>query len=261
MSNRIPQAFINDVLARVNIVDIIERFVTFKKKSGDSFTALCPFHQEKTPSFAVSQSKQFYHCFGCGVSGNAITFLMEYERLSFIEAIEILAHEAGLTIPQEVSNAKPASEFEELYTLMSKVANFFQASLRNNKRAQAYLENRGLSKSTIEKFGIGYAQAGWDNLLKHFGDKEKTLLLKCGMLINKEQKYYDRFRDRIMFPIRDRRGRIIAFGGRIINPEDEPKYLNSPETPIFHKGNELYGLYEAYQANKKLRKFWWSKVI
>lgn len=253
---RIPQSFINDVLARVNIVDIIERFVTFKKKTGDSHIALCPFHQEKSPSFSVSQNKQFYHCFGCGVSGNAITFLMEYERLTFVESVEMLAHEAGMQVPREVIAAKPANDHHDIYSVLQQAEKFYQHHLQHNERAKAYLAKRGFLPSTVQQFSIGYAPAGWNNLIKHLGDQAKHLLVNAGMLIQKEQNYYDRFRDRIMFPIYDRRGRVIAFGGRVINPADEPKYLNSPETPVFHKSDELYGLYEACKANKKL-----SRVI
>jgi DNA primase len=258
MNKRIPQSFIDELLARVDIVSVIEPFVQLKK-AGSNYKALCPFHQEKTPSFTLSSSKQFYHCFGCGASGNAITFLMEYERMDFIDVIEHLASQTGLEIPQEfVADQTASSEVQPLYVRMEQSSKFYQTQLRNvakSKPAITYLKQRKLSKEVVRRFNIGYAPIGWDNLLRYFDNSSVThkQLFTAGMVIQKEGgDFYDRFRHRIMFPIRDRRGRVIAFGGRVLSDDDTPKYLNSPETPIFHKGNELYGLYEVLQLKSKL---------
>ena len=262
MAGRIPQQFIDDLLNRVDIVEIIDSRVPLKKK-GKEYSACCPFHSEKTPSFTVSQNKQFYHCFGCKANGSAIGFLMEYEHLSFPDAIEELARSQGIDVPYEGGQRPdPAQKKEQtdLYDLMQQTDQYYQQQLRQHEQAQTavdYLKQRGLSGEVAKDFGVGFAPDGWDNLLKALGntpEKEKALVT-AGMLIKKDNgKCYDRFRDRIMFPIRDRRGRCIAFGGRIL-PKDQPnadkegaKYLNSPETPLFHKGRELYGLYEARQA-------------
>lgn len=248
MSNRIPREFINELLARCDIVELIDTRVPLKKK-GNNYSACCPFHNEKTPSFTVSQTKQFYHCFGCGANGNAISFLMDYDHLSFIEAVEQLANQAGMQVPREEGKASPSIS-PDLYDIMAQAANYYQQQLRQHPSAIAYLKSRGLSGQIAKEFGIGYAPAGWDGLLKAISQTQS--LLKTGLIIKKtEGGFYDRFRERIMFPIRDRRGRVIAFGGRIIQ-QGEPKYLNSPETPIFHKGSELYGLFEACQATRKL---------
>lgn len=248
MLNRIPREFINEVLARSDIVELIDVRVPLKKK-GNNYSACCPFHNEKTPSFTVSQNKQFYHCFGCGKNGNAISFLMDYDHFSFIEAIEHLANQLGLQIPREIERDKPKAS-PDLYDTMAQAARFYQQELRKHPVAIEYLKSRGLSGQIAKEFAIGYAPAGWDGLLKTINQSQS--LLTTGLVIKKsEGGFYDRFRDRIMFPIRDRRGRVIAFGGRIIN-NGEPKYLNSPETPIFHKGSELYGLYEACQAVRQL---------
>ncbi len=262
MAGRIPQQFIDDLLNRVDIVEVIDSRVPLKKK-GKEYTACCPFHSEKTPSFTVSQGKQFYHCFGCKANGSAIGFLMEYEHLSFPEAIEELARSQGVDVPYEGGqHPDPAVKKAQtdLYDLMQQTDQYYQQQLRQHPDSQtavSYLKERGLSGEIAKDFGIGFAPDGWDNLLKALGntpEREKALVT-AGMLIKKDNgKCYDRFRDRIMFPIRDRRGRCIAFGGRIL-PKDQPntdkegaKYLNSPETPLFHKGRELYGLYEARQA-------------
>lgn len=248
MSNRIPREFINELLARCDIVELIDTRVPLKKK-GNNYSACCPFHNEKTPSFTVSQTKQFYHCFGCGANGNAISFLMDYDHLSFIEAVEQLANQAGMQVPREEGKASPSIS-PDLYDIMAQAANYYQQQLRQHPSAITYLKSRGLSGQVAKEFGIGYAPAGWDGLLKAI--PQTQTLLKTGLIIKKnEGGFYDRFRERIMFPIRDRRGRVIAFGGRIIQ-QGEPKYLNSPETPIFHKGSELYGLFEACQATRKL---------
>jgi len=258
MAGRIPQQFIDELISRVDIVDVIDARVPLKKK-GREHVACCPFHNEKTPSFTVSQGKQFYHCFGCGAHGTALGFLMEYEHLDFVEAVEKLAAGIGLTVPREGgdSAAPRGPSPQPLYELMEQSAHFYQQQLRRHpqrQRAIDYLKKRGLSGEIAAAFGIGYAPDGWDHLLKALGqDKEQQdRLLTVGMLIEKDDgRRYDRFRDRIMFPIRDYRGRVIAFGGRILD-KGEPKYLNSPETPIFHKGRELYGLFEAKQALREI---------
>jgi len=256
---RIPQTFIDDLLARTDIVSIIEPFITLKK-TGANYVACCPFHQEKTPSFTVSPSKQIYHCFGCGVGGNAISFLMEYEHLDFIDAVKTLASQSGMNLPQQSATKQPSGDTNIFYILLEKATKFYQNQLLKHPQAKIasdFLKKRGLTEKTITQFKIGYAPPGWDNLLRKLNnnDKYKKLLLTTGMLIQKSStSIYDRFRNRIMFPITNRSGKIIAFGGRVINDNDTPKYLNSPETPIFHKGHELYGLYEARQANRNLNR-------
>lgn len=255
MSNHIPREFINELLSRCDVVELVNTRVPLKKK-GNNYSACCPFHNEKTPSFTVSAVKQFYHCFGCGVSGNAISFLIEYEHLSFIEAVEELARQQGVTVPQQTGFSAPAAPQDDLYSLLEHVARFYRQQLRHYPQSIAYLKNRGLSGDIAKEFMMGYAPAGWENLFKHFGASQNIIsqLITAGLLIKKaDGKYYDRFRDRIIFPIRDRRGRIIGFGGRIID-QGEPKYLNSPETPVFHKGQELYGLYEATKAVRDLKR-------
>jgi DNA primase len=259
MTGHIPQSFIDELLTRIDIVSVIETYITLKK-AGTNYLALCPFHQEKTPSFTVSPNKQFFHCFGCGISGNAISFLMEYERMNFVDAIETLATQAGIEIPREAGISIQQPETQQFYEIMQKTALFYQRQLgkhSQSKRALDYLNQRGLSEKIIKQFKIGYTPPGWDNLLQAIDNnpKQKQHLVTTGMLIQKNQEsIYDRFRDRIMFPIHDRRGRVIAFGGRVLSDEDTPKYLNSPETPIFHKGSELYGLYEARQANRQINR-------
>ncbi|NND92446.1 MAG: DNA primase [Granulosicoccus sp.] len=247
MAGQIPQHFIDDLLAKVDIVDVIDQRVTLKK-SGSNYSACCPFHNEKTPSFTVSQSKQFYHCFGCSANGNAISFLMEYEGMHFVDAIESLADSVGLDVPRDQQAAQQRDDSKPLYALMASIASFYQAELRKSPEAIDYLKARGLSGDTARRFGIGYVPDGWDGLQKQFPGEEAALL-KTGMLIKGDagKRPYQRFRHRIMFPIRDRRGRVIGFGGRVLD-QQEPKYLNSPETPLFHKGSELYGLYEARKA-------------
>jgi DNA primase len=256
MAGKIPQHFIDDLLSRVDIVELIDGRVPLKK-AGREYHACCPFHNEKTPSFTVSSTKQFYHCFGCGAHGTAIGFLMEYDPMEFIEAIEELAKHVGVEVPREVSDnrARQDKSAPDLYELMQRAANFYSQQLRlhpESNPAVDYLKRRGLSGEIARDFGIGYAPAGWDNLFKALGGQNPQLLITAGLLVEKEGgKRYDRFRERIMFPIRDRRGRVIGFGGRVLG-DDKPKYLNSPETPIFHKGHELYGLYEARQAYREL---------
>ncbi|MFW0949664.1 DNA primase [Vibrio parahaemolyticus] len=264
MAGHIPRSFIDDLLARLDIVDIIDARVKLKKK-GKNYGACCPFHNEKTPSFSVSQEKQFYHCFGCGAHGNAIDFMMEFERLEFVEAIEELASYLGLDIPREQRSGgsgqfksgpqASSSEKRSLYDLMGSIAQFYRNQLKqpSSKVAIEYLKDRGLSGEIVQKFGIGYVADEWDLVRKNFGQNKdnQDMLVTGGMLIeNDKGNRYDRFRGRIMFPIRDRRGRVIGFGGRVLG-EGTPKYLNSPETPIFHKGKELYGLYEVLQAHRE----------
>ena len=257
MNKRIPQTFIDEVLTRTDIVSVIEQYLPLKK-AGSNYQALCPFHNEKSPSFSVSSVKQFYYCFGCGVSGNSISFLMEYERMPFIEALEQLAGSAGLTLP-ETQSGQQDSQNAKLYDLMYEVAKDYSKQLKNHqqgKQAKTYLHNRGLTNGIIEHFQLGFAPPGWDHVSKKFGKtgEKTTQLLSAGMLIDNEKgRIYDRFRERIMFPIRDRRGRVIAFGGRVMN-DDTPKYLNSPETPIFHKSYELFGLYEARLPKRPLNR-------
>ena len=260
MAGLIPQSFIDDLLDRVDIVDVVDSRVKLKR-SGKNYSACCPFHEEKTPSFTVSPEKQFYYCFGCGASGNALGFVMDYERLSFPEAVEQLARVTGLEVPREVQSeaeAKREQEKKSIYSLLAKTDEFYQQQLRQHPSkhlAVNYLKNRGLDGKTAKAYGVGFAPPGWDNLLKALGqsDEDNHLLIEGGMLIHQEQekKLYDRFRHRIMFPIRDTRGRVIGFGGRVLG-DDKPKYLNSPETPVFHKGQELYGLYEARLAYREL---------
>ncbi len=254
MSGLIPQHFIDDLIARADIVEVLGRRIQLKK-AGREFKANCPFHDEKTPSFTVSPQKGFYHCFGCGAHGTALGFLMEYEHLSFVEAVEALASLMGVEVPREASD-RPARRFDELYELMARVERYYQAELRHHAAAVDYLKNRDIDGATAKRFGVGFAADGWSRLLDKFGKSPEDIerLLACGLIIRKDNgQHYDRFRNRIMFPIRDTRGRCIGFGGRVTG-NDEPKYLNSPETALFHKGRELYGLYEARQAIRHIEK-------
>ena len=258
MAGLIPQTFIDDLLDRIDIVDIINSRVPLKK-AGKNYKACCPFHEEKSPSFTVAQDKQFYYCFGCGAGGNALGFIMEYDRVDFIPAIEMLAKNVGLEIPREATkDQKVVKQRDNIFSILDASDRYYRQQLRSHPGAQSaisYLKNRGLSGQIAAKFGIGFAPAGWDNLLNHIGDEssKQQLLEQSGMSIVKpeEKKQYDRFRHRIMFPIRDQRGRTLGFGGRVLD-NSTPKYLNSPETPVFHKGRELYGLYEARQALKEI---------
>ena len=256
MTNQIPREFIQQLLDRVEIVDLIDGRVPLRKKTGSNYFACCPFHNEKSPSFSVSQTKQFYYCFGCGAHGNAIDFLMQYDHQAFPEAIETLAKQVGMEIPRESRSEKPVQNHSSLYELLEQITHFYQTQLRQHPQAIDYLKNRGLSGEIAKQFGLGYAAPGWDHVLQNFGKSPqlKTQLLDAGMLIKKDDGgFYDRFRERIMFPIHDRRGRIIGFGGRILD-KGEPKYLNSPETPVFQKGHELYGLHQALKANRELKR-------
>ena len=256
---RIPQKFIDDLLDRLDIVEIIDRRVKLKK-TGKNFSACCPFHDEKTPSFSVNPEKQFFYCFGCGAGGNAIGFVMDYERLDFPEAVENLAQSAGLEVPREETRPgerSPTDTNKPLLEILEHAAQFFEYSLRHHPEAQravAYLKQRGLSGEIAKRYRLGYAPPGWDNLLKALGkdDAARNRLMTTGMLVkNDRERIYDRFRDRVIFPIVDQRGRVIAFGGRVLG-DDKPKYLNSPETPVFAKSRELYGLYQARHASRGL---------
>jgi DNA primase len=251
MAGRIPQTFIDELLARADIVDVVGARVPLKRR-GKEHIACCPFHNEKTPSFTVNQTKQFYHCFGCGAHGTALGFIMEYDRLEFVDAIEALAAEYHMDVPREQGEPHKADDRGPLYDVLQKACDAYRAQLKISQRAVDYLKRRGLSGEIAKTFGLGYAPDSWDFLSHTLGVEHNAELFKSGMLIEKSPgKYYDRFRDRIMFPIRDRRGRIIGFGGRILD-KGEPKYLNSPETPLFHKGQELYGLFEARQSVRDL---------
>lgn len=258
MAGRIPQEFLDQLLGRVDIVEIVHSRVPLRR-AGREFVACCPFHAEKTPSFSVSPQKQFYHCFGCGSHGNAIGFLMAYERLEFLDAVEELAHVAGLELPQTaVNDSTPVLQTKRLLDWIAQADQFFRQQLREHplrQRAVDYLRQRGVTGQIAHSFGIGYAPPGWENLGKALSGVGATVadLLAAGLVSTDEQgRGRDRFRDRIIFPIRDRRGRTIGFGGRALDGETIPKYLNSPETSLFHKGTELYGLYEARTQNRQL---------
>ena len=252
----IPSEFIDELLAKVDIVDIIDEQVPLKK-GGANYMACCPFHKEKSPSFSVSPQKQFYHCFGCGAHGSAIGFIMEYQGLSFTEAVQFLADRVGMTVPrthgrEENPEARQARKKKQqtLEETTEAAAAYYARKLKQNVRAQAYLEKRGLSPEIIEHYGLGYSPDGWQPLAEIFQPYPNTALVESGMVIEKDGKHYDRFRDRIMFPIRDQRGQVIGFGGRVLD-KGEPKYLNSPETPLFDKGRNLYGLHEGRAAIKE----------
>jgi len=255
----IPQTFIQELIARADVVEIVGRYVQLKK-GGANFMGLCPFHGEKSPSFSVSPTKQFYHCFGCGKNGNAIGFLMDHAGMTFIEAVKDLAQQYGLQVPEDDASpqdrARAAEQREKQTTLsdvLEKAADAYKRNLKDSPRAVAYFKGRGLSGEIAKHFGLGYAPEGWRSLASVFPSYDEPLLVESGLVIlNKdddasEEKRYDRFRDRVMFPIRNIKGDCIGFGGRVLG-DDKPKYLNSPETPVFSKGRELYGLFEARQA-------------
>ena len=245
----IPKSFIQDLLNRLDIVDVIERYVPLKK-AGANYAACCPFHTEKSPSFTVSQTKQFYHCFGCGAHGTAIGFVMEHTGMGFVEAVEELAKSIGVTVPQEANNVPQHKVAPDLYDLMQSATRYYREQLKNTPRAIDYLKRRGLSGEVAARFGIGYAPDDWQNLKAAVPNYQDASLVETGLVIaGEEGKRYDRFRDRIMFPIVNVRGNVIGFGGRVLD-KGEPKYLNSPETPLFEKGHELYGL---FQAQKSIR--------
>ncbi|MHC1480876.1 DNA primase [Frateuria aurantia] len=257
MRGLIPERFIEELLTRVDIVEVIERRVPLKK-AGREWTACCPFHNERSPSFYVSPSKQFYHCFGCGAHGSALKFLMEYERLEFPDAVEELAKTVGLSVPREGGQQAPREDRSDSYALLDEAAGWYQQQLGKDNEAQAYCRQRGLDPDIIARFRIGWAPAGFDGLSRAIGRQQARrleLLNETGMLGSDEQgRRYDRFRQRLMFPIMDRRGRVIAFGGRLTGSEQGPKYLNSPETPLFHKGRELFALWQVKQANPRLER-------
>lgn len=247
MAGRIPQSFIDDLLSRVDIVEVIDRYVPLKK-AGANHKACCPFHGEKTPSFSVSQPKQFYHCFGCGVSGNAISFLMEFDNMHFVDAVEYLADRAGLEVPRDAVTTVTASQ-QGLFEALTACTDFYKQQLRKTPKAIEYLKQRGINGETAQRFELGFSPEAWHALTENTKAPESELL-RSGMLVrNDSGKTHDRFRNRIMYPIRDRRGRVIGFGGRVMD-SSEPKYLNSPETPLFQKGRELYGLYELRRATR-----------
>ena len=250
MAGLIPDSFIEELLARSDIVELIERRVPLKR-SGSEFQACCPFHDEKTPSFTVSPKKQFYHCFGCGAHGSVIGFLMQYEGLEFLDAVEELARAAGLEVPKS-GNQQPRPDIG-LYDMLQNCSKFYVEELRKHPEAVEYLKGRGLSGEICRDFEIGFAPTGWHELINHLGtdNKRLDLLKQAGMLSDGSRGQYDKFRNRIMFPIHDRRGRVIGFGGRALS-DDGPKYLNSPETTLYHKGKELYGLYLARQRTSRL---------
>ena len=254
MADIIPRDFIELLLERVDIVDFINLQIPLRKKSGSNYFARCPFHQEKSASFSVSQTKQFYYCFGCGAHGNAIDFLIQHDHMNFPEAIEALSRHAGMEIPKSATPTKKDDSIPALQALMKEATSYYYEQMRQSPRAIDYLKNRGISGQIAQQFQLGYAPTGWSHALDHFGKTEtdKKKMLDTGLIIKKnEGGYYDRFRDRVMFPIHDYRGRVIGFGGRILD-QGEPKYLNSPETPLFQKGHELYGLYQALKSNRQL---------
>ena len=254
----IPSEFIDELLNKIDVVDVIEEFVPLKK-SGANYMACCPFHKEKSPSFSVSPSKQFYHCFGCGVHGSAIGFIMEYQGLSFQEAVQFLADRIGMTVHRQIGNSNSQAhkalkqQQQTLEQTTADAATFYQQQLKTSPSAQNYLQQRGLSDEIILHYGLGYAPDDWQALAKVFQPYPSNALVNSGMIITKDDRHYDRFRNRIMFPIRSTRGQIIGFGARILD-SGEPKYLNSPETPLFNKGHNLYGLYEARAAIKEAQR-------
>ena len=251
---RIPDAFIDDLLARTDIVEVVNARVPLKRQ-GKEYAARCPFHDERSASFTVSPTKQFYHCFGCGAHGTAISFLMNYERLEFLDAVDELARRVGMEVPRDTQQRNANPETRDLYAAMEAAAAFFQRQLAASAKARAYLDGRGVGEAVRARFGIGYAPDGYAALKDALGTDERRMrLLERGGLFSKNDRghVYDKFRDRVMFPIHDRRGRVIAFGGRVLDKADGPKYLNSPETALFHKGRELYGLWQVRQANQKI---------
>ncbi|MFI0400805.1 MAG: DNA primase [Thiolinea sp.] len=258
MTGRIPKDFIDQLLNRTNIVDVIHARIPLKK-AGREYMACCPFHGEKTPSFTVSPTKQFYHCFGCGVHGSAISFLMEYEHLDYTEAIEALARTLGIEVPRE-NDAKSMpstrkAQLTDLYSLLGDAAKLYTNYLNQAPEAQAYLQQRGLSPEVVKQYGLGFSPDDWHTSAKHFAAHygQDKLLASGLQLKNEAGKIYDRFRGRLMFPIRNRKGQVIGFGGRVLGA-GTPKYLNSPETEVFHKGAELYGLFEARQHTRSLER-------
>lgn len=253
---RIPDAFIDDLLARTDIVEVVGTRVPLKKQ-GKEYSARCPFHDERSPSFTVSPTKQFYHCFGCGAHGTAISFLMNYDRLEFLDAVDELAKRAGMEVPRDTQQRNEDSDTRDVYAALEAAAKFFHKQLAGSDKARNYLDGRAVDAETRERFMIGYAPDGYSALKDALGTDERRMKLldRAGLFSKSDNgRVYDKFRDRVMFPIHDRRGRVIAFGGRVLDPEDSPKYLNSPETALFHKGRELYGLWQVRQANSKIER-------
>ncbi|KRG73982.1 DNA primase [Stenotrophomonas chelatiphaga] len=255
---RIPDAFIDDLLARSDIVEVVGSRVPLKRQ-GKEYSARCPFHDERSASFTVSPTKQFYHCFGCGAHGTAISFLMNYDRLEFLDAVDELAKRVGMEVPRSENprNAQQQDEGRELYSALDAAARFFQKNLEDSEKARTYLDGRGVDEANRTRFQIGYAPDGYSGLRDTLGKDERRMKLldRAGLFSKNDRGHvYDKFRDRVMFPIFDRRGRVIAFGGRVFEKDDGPKYLNSPETALFHKGRELYGLWQVRQANQKIER-------
>jgi len=249
----IPDSFIQELINRVDIVDVVDKSVPLKK-AGANYSACCPFHNEKSPSFTVSPTKQFYHCFGCGAHGTAISFLMEYQGLSFVEAVNDLAKMVGMIVPQETREVSAEQHAQQkalpgMQEVLQQALNYYRGELKKSQRAIDYLKARGLSGQVAARFQMGYAPSGWQNLAEVFQKYDSDVLQTVGLVVENEQgRRYDRFRDRVMFPIHDQKGQVIGFGGRVIDPEDTPKYYNSPETPLFQKGHELYGVFLARSA-------------
>jgi DNA primase len=253
---RIPDAFIDDLLARTDIVELVGSRVPLKRQ-GKEYSSRCPFHDERSASFTVSPTKQFYHCFGCGAHGTAISFLMNYDRLEFLDAVDELAKRAGMEVPRDTQQRNATPDSVDQYAALDAAAKFFQKQLAISDKAREYFDRRGVDEAIRAQFGLGYAPDGFSALRDALGtDQRRMALLERVGLFSKNDKghVYDKFRDRVMYPIHDRRGRTIAFGGRVLDPEDSPKYLNSPETPLFHKGRELYGLWQVRQANSKIER-------
>ncbi len=250
----IPQRFIDDLLTRIDIVEVIDKRVRLKK-TGRNYSACCPFHEEKTPSFSVNPEKQFYYCFGCGAGGNAISFLVDYERLEFPEAVTVLANHLGVEVPNDApQNKEEHKEKQQILPTLEKACAFYRHQLKQHPQASNYLKKRGLTGLTAKDFLLGYAPSGWDNLLKTVTSDELHWLIQAGVITHKaqENKTFDFFRERIIFPIRNHAGKVVAFGGRVLN-DDKPKYLNTPESSVCHKSHELYGLYEARKSNRQLQ--------
>ncbi|MFZ2753825.1 MAG: DNA primase [Lysobacteraceae bacterium] len=253
---RIPDAFIDDLLARTDIVELVGSRVPLKRQ-GKEYSSRCPFHDERSASFTVSPTKQFYHCFGCGAHGTAISFLMNYDRLEFLDAVDELAKRVGMEVPRDTQQRNATPDSVDQYAALDAAAKFFQKQLAISDKARGYFDRRGVDEAIRTQFGLGYAPDGFSALRDALGtDPRRMALLERVGLFSKNDKghVYDKFRDRVMFPIHDRRGRTIAFGGRVLDPEDSPKYLNSPETLLFHKGRELYGLWQVRQANSKIER-------
>jgi len=255
---RIPDAFIDDLLARTDIVEVVGTRVPLKRQ-GKEYAARCPFHDERSASFTVSPTKQFYHCFGCGAHGTAISFLMNYDRLEFLDAVDELAKRVGMEVPRSENPRSPQQQDDsrELYAALDAAMKFFQKQLEGSEKARSYLDGRGVDAENRARFNIGYAPDGYSGLRDALGKDERRMKLldRAGLFSKNDRGHvYDKFRDRVMFPIFDRRGRVIAFGGRVFEKDDGPKYLNSPETALFHKGRELYGLWQVRQANQKIER-------